>query len=449
MDTQSFDTICALSSGSAQAAISLIRLSGPDAFKIAQIIFMGKHFKAAESQTLHFGKCIDPASMKTIDEVLLSKFIGPKSYTGEDMVEFSIHGSPYIQAQMIQVLIAQGARLANPGEFSQRAFLNGKMDLSQAEAVCDLISATTPQMHALALKQLKGGFSLKIKALRDRLIEFASLMELELDFSEEDVEFADRSHLEQLLSNIIEESKILCDSFKLGNAIKKGIPVIIVGAPNVGKSTLLNTLLNEQKAIVSDVAGTTRDVIEDTLNIKGISFRFMDTAGIRESEDKVEKIGIKKTKDYIDTAQIIINVKDHQTGYVLTEKEIQQHQNLIYVTNKSDLNPQKKKQNDQSIFISAKENTGIEELKTELLNLYNLSAPTNDQIVITSQRHYASLINALTPLEKSLEDLKHKVSGDLIAQNLRYAIHHLGEITGEISNEDLLDSIFSNFCIGK
>lgn len=415
----------------------------------------GKKLANQKSHTIHLGHIVDDG--KVLDEVLVSLFKGPHSYTGENVVEISCHGSPYIQQQIIQLILRNGCRSASAGEFTLRAFLNGKMDLSQAEAVADLIASDSEAAHDIAMQQMRGGFSNEIQELRQELLNFASLIELELDFSQEDVEFADRTQFNELLSRISEVLKKLIDSFALGNVIKNGIPVAIVGQPNVGKSTLLNVLLNEERAIVSEIAGTTRDTVEDHISIKGINFRFIDTAGIRETVDVVEKIGIERTFDKIEKARLIIYLFD---GMAFDKKELQQIQEkylnkrLLPICNKTDLlNPEQIEKITSEIpdvlFLSAKLKTGIPELEHKLLSLVDSGALSGDTTIITNSRHYDALLKALEEIQKVKEGLDMELSSDLMAIDIRQALYHLGEITGSVTTDDLLGNIFSNFCIGK
>lgn len=395
-----------------------------------------------------------------LDEVLVVWFKAPHSYTGEDLVEISCHGSAYIQQELLNYFLVLGARMADPGEFTMRAFLNGRMDLSQAEAVADLISSNSSASHSLAMKQMRGGFSNKIKDLREGLIHFASLIELELDFSEEDVEFADRSALLGHVNRVHAVISDLIDSFNLGNVLKNGIPVTIVGKPNAGKSTLLNALLNDERAIVSDIPGTTRDTIEDVLAINGIVFRLIDTAGLRQTEDVIEKIGVEKTKAAMAKASAVIYLFD--AGHTSPEQlqdELQQlglnddTTRLICVGNKADLLTEKQSTWRDSpldlILISAKEKKGLDDLKARLLTLYNLDRLTSGEVIVTNARHAAALRLAGDALLKVREGLQHNIPGDLLALDIRFALDQLGNITGQVTNEDLLTNIFTRFCIGK
>jgi len=458
------DTIIALATPSGAGAIAVIRLSGPDAIQMVDSVFKSIHAKKLSTQkthTIHLGHIIDAS--RPLDEVLVSVFKNPTSYTGEDVIEISCHGSSYIQQEIIQLFVRNGARIANPGEFTLRAFLNAKLDLSQAEAVADLIASDNKASHQIAIQQMRGGFSNEIKALRDELLNFASLIELELDFSEEDVEFADRKQFENLVTRIISVLKHLIDSFSTGNVIKNGIPISIIGAPNVGKSTLLNALLNEDKAIVSAIAGTTRDAIEDELTIEGIKFRFIDTAGIRNTDDTIESIGIKKTFEKITQSQVVLYLLDASKVSTPTVQDfntdirkIQEHypdKQLIVVANKMD---QADKAFIESSFVyphtlytSAKSGLGIDTLKTKLLEFVNTGALRNNDTIITNSRHYDSLLKALAEVQKVKQGMDAKLSGDLLAIDIRQALYHFGEITGEITSDDLLGNIFANFCIGK
>ena len=461
------DTIVALATPSGSGAIAIIRLSGNDAITIASQVFTsisGKDINRQKTHTIHLGHITDDS--KTYDQVLLSIFKGPNSYTGENTIEISCHGSTYIQQQIIQLLLRKGCRMANAGEFTLRAFLNGKLDLSQAEAVADLIASDNEASHQIAMQQMRGGFSNEIAKLREELLNFASLIELELDFAEEDVEFADRSQFTDLLDRINFVLKRLIDSFAVGNVIKNGIPVAIVGEPNVGKSTLLNSLLNEERAIVSDIAGTTRDTIEDELVINGIGFRFIDTAGIRETQDVVESIGIKKTFEKIEQAQVVVYLVDgHQltTDSIQLERlriEVERIKNqfplkpLVIIGNKADKLTEQQKTEILStlpelLLVSAKENIGVEELKDKLLSFVNTGALRNNETIVTNTRHYDSLLKALEEIQKVQFGIKSGISADLMAIDIRQALFYFGEITGQVTNDELLGNIFANFCIGK
>jgi tRNA modification GTPase len=458
------DTIVALATPQGIGAIGVIRLSGPKAIDICNSIFGTKSLKkidlnAAATHTLHFGVIHDDDMI--IDEVLVSLFKAPHSYTSENTVEISCHGSPFIQQQIIQLFVRKGARMATQGEFTLRAFLNGKLDLSQAEAVADLISSNSATSHQIAIQQMRGGFSSKIKLLRQNLVDFASLIELELDFSEEDVEFADRSDLKKLVNSIQKIVQRLIDSFEVGNVIKNGIPVAIVGKPNAGKSTLLNVLLEEDRAIVSDIPGTTRDVIEDEINIEGVLFRVIDTAGIRETNDIIESIGVEKTFEQIKLSSIAIYLFDvHEISLnelKLIVAEITPHlhnSQLVLVANKIDKEDMEYTYREfaefkDMLFISAKERVGIEELKKYLVHLFDQSIVNVTETIVTNARHVEALRHTNVALNKVLEGLSANVTGDFLAMDIRTALHHLGEITGEISSDDLLANIFSRFCIGK
>jgi len=466
------DTIVALATPSGAGAIAVIRVSGPDAINIVTPLFKAKSRRALSSQpthTIHLGTVVD--GERTIDEVLASVFRAPKSYTGEETVELSCHGSPYIQQEIIQLLIRKGCRSAEAGEFTLRAFLNAKMDLSQAEAVADLINSENAASHQMAMQQMRGGFSNEIQKLREELMNFASLIELELDFAEEDVEFANRDQFKSLVAKIQTVLKRLIDSFATGNVLKNGIPVAIVGEPNVGKSTLLNALLNEERAIVSDIAGTTRDTIEDELSIGGVGFRFIDTAGIRETQDVVESIGIKKTFEKIGQAQVVVYLVD-SSRIENDEKRLKQvlieiekiknkfpQKPIIIIANKTDRLTSEELDHLKAHLgfipntsfqpLSAKTGSGVEELKERLLEFVNTGALRNSDTIVTNSRHYAALLKALEEINKVEDGLNADLSGDLLAIDIRQALHHFGEITGEITNDDLLGNIFANFCIGK
>ncbi|MCA0959895.1 tRNA uridine-5-carboxymethylaminomethyl(34) synthesis GTPase MnmE [Muricauda ruestringensis] len=452
------DNIVALATPSGTGAIAVIRVSGPQAINIVDQLFKsikGKELVQQKSHTIHLGNIVDGA--KILDEALVSIFKGPHSYTGENVVEISCHGSPFIQQQIIQLLLRNGCRTASAGEFTLRAFLNGKMDLSQAEAVADLIASDSEAAHDIAMQQMRGGFSNEIQELRQELLNFASLIELELDFSQEDVEFADRTQFNELLTKISNVLKKLIDSFALGNVIKHGIPVAIVGQPNVGKSTLLNVLLNEERAIVSEIAGTTRDTVEDHISIKGIGFRFIDTAGIRETEDVVEKIGIERTFDKIEKARLIVYLFDGMNFNIKELESIQERypkKQLLPICNKMDLLNEEQKNKVQKeipnvLFLSAKFKTGISELENKLLSLVDSGALSGDSTIVTNSRHYDALLKALEEIQKVKEGLDMELSSDLMAIDIRQALYHLGEITGSVTTDDLLGNIFSNFCIGK
>jgi len=461
------DSIVALATPSGAGAIAVIRISGEGAIAIGASVFRsvkGKDLLKLKSHTLNLGHIHD--GEKILDEVLISIFKGPNSYTGENTVEISCHGSTFIQQQIIQLLLRKGCRMANAGEFTLRAFLNGKLDLSQAEAVADLISSDNEASHQIAMQQMRGGFSNEIAQLRQELLNFASLIELELDFAEEDVEFADRTQFRELINRIEFVLKRLIDSFAVGNVIKNGIPVAIVGEPNVGKSTLLNALLNEERAIVSDIAGTTRDTIEDELVIDGIGFRFIDTAGIRETQDVVESIGIKKTFEKIGQAQVVVYLIDN--GQLVTDNgriteiklEIEKIKNqfplkpLIVIGNKVDKLDEAQIENLKSeildiLLISAKQNIGVEDLKNTLLSFVNTGALRNNETIVTNTRHYDSLLKALEEIQKVNYGLQTNLSSDLMAIDIKEALYQFGLITGQVTNDELLGNIFANFCIGK
>ena len=461
------DNIIALATPSGAGAIAVIRISGKDAITICDAHFKsvsGKTLSAQATHTIHLGHIVKDG--KDLDEVLVSVFKDPNSYTGENVIEISCHGSPYIQQEIIQLFLRNGCRIANPGEFTLRAFLNGKLDLSQAEAVADLIASDNEASHQIAMQQMRGGFSNEIKSLRDELLNFASLIELELDFAEEDVEFANRDQFKALIHRITKVLKHLIDSFAIGNVIKNGIPVAIVGEPNVGKSTLLNALLNEDKAIVSDIAGTTRDAIEDELNIGGVGFRFIDTAGIRETEDIVESIGIKKTFEKITQSQVVIYLfdaskitSDNASEFIVEIKSIQNKfpdKPLVVVANKMDKSEEEALELISSAIetatflkLSAKNNIGVDALKDTLLQFVNTGALRNNETIITNSRHYDALLKALEEIQKVQHGMDANLSGDLLAIDIRQALYHFGEITGEITSDDLLGNIFANFCIGK
>lgn len=451
------DTIVALATPSGVGAIGVIRLSGGGAINIANSIFKGKDLRKQTSHTIHLGKIVDDDAV--IDEVLVSIFIAPRSYTKENVVEISSHGSPYILQKIIKLLISKGARLAKAGEFTKRAFLNGQFDLAQAEAVADLINSDTQASHMAAMNQMRGGFSKKIRLLREELIHFASLIELELDFAEEDVEFANRDQLVSLIITLQGEIKKLIDSFSHGNVIKNGVPAVIAGKPNAGKSTLLNTLLEEEKAIVSDIPGTTRDFIEDEIHIQGISFRFIDTAGIREARDKIEAIGIERTRQKMKAASVIIYLVDLTLESVADIEEEKQRLNLLnipflLVGNKTDklIDIEKDKFSarfPEMIFVSASTEENIVQLKESLVTLVQLDKFRTGDTIVTNMRHIESLTNTQAAIDDVLKGIDNKISGDFLAMDIRQALHHLGEITGEITTDDLLGNIFSKFCIGK
>ena len=448
------DTIVALATAPGIAAIGVIRLSGKNTFEIVSKIFPSKNITFQQSHTIHVGLLKD--GQEVIDEVVLSLFKGPKSYTGEDTIEISGHGSPYIQEQIINACIKYGARLAKPGEFTQRAFLNGKLDLTQAEAVADLIASNTKASQKTALHNIRGGFSHELKNMREQLIQFASLIELELDFATEDVEFADRTKFYALINEIENSTQQLITSFQLGNVIKNGVSVAIIGKPNAGKSTLLNCLLNEDRAIVSEIAGTTRDTIEETININGILFRLIDTAGIRtQSKDIIENLGIEKSLEKMNSADIVLYIFDKNTTSaeeLSTQIKLFEDAAIKYllVGNKADLSDSFSTQNDDVIIsISAKGNIGIEELKEALYQSTVNKSVNTDNTIVTNSRHLQALLQISTSLVSIKSALDNNISGDLLSIEIRTCLFHLGEITGEITNEDKLDYIFSKFCIGK
>lgn len=446
------DPICALATSNGVGAIAIIRTSGSASIQIVSSFF-SKTLIHKESHTLHFGIFSD-AQGKPIDEVLVSIFEEGKSFTGQESVEISCHGSVFIQQQILQTLTSNGFRLAEPGEFTKRAFLNGKMDLSQAEAVADLIASQSKQAHEIALKQLRGSFSGQLKDLRNKLIHFASLIELELDFSEEDVEFADRTELKALVNEVLEMVNRLAKSFALGNALKNGVPVAIVGAPNTGKSTLLNQLLGENRAIVSNIAGTTRDVIEETLNIDGILFRLIDTAGIREGAEEIEAMGIERSFEKIEQATIILCLADASNTESIAEVASWKDElaakypdkRILLVANKVDLNAEI----DCGIAISAKNGIGIDALKKSLVDQVVGSFDIQNETIVSNTRHYEALLKTAEALDKARLGLENGTTGDFIALDIRAAMRFLGNITGEIEiDKDILGNIFQRFCIGK
>jgi tRNA modification GTPase len=458
------EIIIALATASGVGAIAVIRISGHGCFEIANNFFEGKNGKKnllnKKTHTISFGTL--KHENKIIDEVLISKFISPNSYTGEDTLEISCHGSLYIQSKIVQLFCANGCRLANPGEFTLRAFLNGRLDLSQAEAVADVIAAESESAHNLAFSQLRGGFATELKNLRNELINFASLIELELDFAEEDVSFAKREDLTDLVNKLLKLVIALKNSFSLGNTIKNGIAVAIAGRPNVGKSTLLNALLKEERAIVSEIAGTTRDSIEDVLNIKGYIFRFIDTAGIRETNDAIEKIGISKTFEKIKEAKVVLyicsaaEIEDLNFDEIFSGTEFI-GKKIIVIVNKIDLVSELKplehrfKEMDiESLFISAKSGENLHLIEEKLLSLTVNRSIENNDLIVSNSRHYEALIHAEIALEKTLEGIESNITGDFLAQDIRTALYHIGQITGQIEiDRDILGTIFSKFCIGK
>ncbi len=452
------DTIVALATPPGVGAIGVIRLSGANAFEVINHLFHSKDLSKESSHTLHVGFLKDGDNV--LDETVVSVFRSPKSYTGEDVVEIGAHGSPFVQQQIIDACIKYGARLAKPGEFTQRAFLNGKLDLAQAEAVADLIASNTSASQKAALHTMRGGFSQKLKELRDQLLKFSALIELELDFSQEDVEFADRGEFNLLINELVRSTNQLIHSFQLGNVIKNGVSVAIVGKPNAGKSTLLNALLNENRAIVSEIAGTTRDTIEEIINIDGILFRLIDTAGIRQhTSDIIEKAGMERSFEKIRTADLVLYLFDSATEtpdelktrvVEFQEKGIK----FILVANKIDQAEEKSVREkyaavENSVFISAKENRHTEVLKERMMDMVLAGQLQTESTIVTNARHYHALKEVAKSLADINEGMKNKIPGDLLALDIRRCLHYLGEITGEISNEDQLDYIFSKFCIGK
>ena len=466
MNATQNDTICAISTAYGVGGIAVIRISGKESSGIVGKVWSGTDLKTMESHTAHFGRISDESG-ELLDEVILTLFRAPNSFTGEDVVEIACHGSLWIQQQMINLLIKSGCRMATGGEFTQRAFLNGKMDLSQAEAIADVIASSSRASHRIALNQMRGGFSRELNNLRAQLLEFVSLMELELDFSEEEVEFADRKRLILLAENICNVISRLAESFSVGNAIKNGIPVAIVGETNAGKSTLLNVLLHDEKAIVSNIHGTTRDVIEDTITIDGIMFRFIDTAGIRETHDEVEGLGIERTFRKLDEASVVFWMIDGTTppvfikemsGNILSRTD---GKSLIVIVNKNDMLTTEQAdamcvqlnnilpESAHLLFISAKQGENVQALEQLLVKEAHLPENQSSDIIVTNARHYDALIKAQESIERAIDGLNTGISGDFVSQDIRECMHHLGEITGEISTTDILSTIFSKFCIGK
>jgi tRNA modification GTPase trmE len=458
------NTICAVSTPAGMGGIAVIRVSGSDSFAVCDKIFRAKHGKKLQTQPQYsviYGNIVDTDGGDIIDDVLISVFRAPHSFTAEDTVEISCHGSLYIQQKIMQLLINNGCRAAQPGEFTMRAFVNGKIDLSQAEAVADLIASTSKAMHKMAITQMRGGFSVELQKLRGQLLDFVSLIELELDFSEEDVEFADRRKLRDLAVNIEQHIGRLADSFSVGNVLKNGVPVALVGKTNVGKSTLLNVLLNEEKAIVSDIHGTTRDTIEDSVAIDGIVFRFIDTAGIRDTEDEVENLGIRRTFQKIDAATIVLWLVDAtEISDIITDivPEDIDRSKTVLVVNKSDMvsADRQKRIGDivdttglKAIFISAKRRTNIDLLQKLLVDTVQLNKIDTNAVIVNNVRHYEALVNARRAIVRVVEGLDTQISGDLLSQDIRECMHYLGEITGQISTDEILGNIFSKFCIGK
>jgi tRNA modification GTPase len=444
-------TIIALATPQGIGAIGVIRLSGKEAISITQKAWRGKDLTVQPSHTIHYGHIVD--GDKELDEVMVSIFRAPKSFTREDVVEISCHGSPFILEQILQLLINNGARMAEPGEFTLRAFINGRIDLSQAEAVADLIASNSAAGHDIAIKQIRGGFANQIKDLRMQLVNFASLIELELDFSEEDVEFVHRDELVKTIDRIKAVLSPLISSFKLGNVIKNGVSVVIAGRPNAGKSTLLNALLNEERAIVSHIPGTTRDTIEEVLNIDGVLFRFIDTAGLRSAEDSIEAMGVQKSIEKIDRADLVVYLYDvNNTTQQELQEEIEQlsinRERLLIAGNKTDLCEATGKTN-TDLFISAKNQIGITELKQAFIDKVIDKTLASQNTIIANIRHYEALKNAYAALDKVLDGINNNITTDLIAFELRQTLHYLGEISGEVTNEEILGNIFSKFCIGK
>lgn len=449
------DTITALATPPGLGAIGIIRVSGPKTISIVNELFRAKDLTKVASHTIHLGTIRDDSN-QIIDEVLVSIFKGPNSYTKEDVIEISSHGSQYILQKVLMLIVSKGARLAKPGEFTQKAFLNGRFDLAQAEAVADLIASENASMQQTAMNQMRGGFSGEIKGLREQLVHFASMIELELDFAEEDVEFADRSGLIDLINKIQILIKSLIASFEYGNVIKNGVPTVIAGKPNAGKSTLLNALLNEEKAIVSDVAGTTRDFIEDQIYLDGVAFRFIDTAGIRETEDKVESIGVQRTLDKMKSASLVIYMIDLANDTVEEIKE--QIKGIkasevpyLVVGNKEDEAKSELKdaiKDEQPVLISAKSKTHLDELKKQL-RYFVEKTKVNSDTIVTNTRHLQSLEQTNEALNRVIQGINSGISNDFVAQDIRTSLFHLGEITGEVTTDDLLENIFSKFCIGK
>ncbi|MBR4402037.1 MAG: tRNA uridine-5-carboxymethylaminomethyl(34) synthesis GTPase MnmE [Flavobacteriales bacterium] len=448
------DTIVALSTPAGMGAIAVLRISGSRAIEIVDSVFhspVGKSLKTVATHTAHFGLIRDADDV--IDEVVATVFRAPRSYTGEDTVEISCHGSVYVQNTLLQLFIRRGARMASAGEFTRRAFVSGRMDLSQAEAVADLIESESSASHATAIYQMRGGYSQVIASLRDKLVDFASLLELELDFSDEDVEFADRERLRVLLEDIRETIEELTDSFAVGNVIKNGIPVAIVGSPNVGKSTLLNALVGEERAIVSHIPGTTRDTVEDEINIGGIRFRFIDTAGLRTTDDEIERIGIDRARKKIEEAVIVIYMTDSAHVNMEWWDEIEHlrtlypSKHIIPVENKIDVTGQVKAP-EGTIYISAKERQGLDTLRERLLYVSGVN-DLSSRMIVTNARHYDALLRASVSIDRVVSGMQVGLTADLLSVDIREAINILAEITGDVSSDDILGAIFSRFCIGK
>lgn len=448
------DTIIALSTPPGSGAIGVIRLSGPDAINLTNQVFAGKDLTKQASHTLHFGLIKDEELI--VDEVVAGLYVAPKSYTKENVVEISCHGSNYIIQQILNLLIKKGARAAKPGEFTLRAFLNGAFDLSQAEAVADLIASDSKASHDVALQQMRGGFSSELKDLREQLIHFASMIELELDFAEEDVEFANREQLRALILKINSVLYRLISSFEMGNVLKNGVPIVIAGKPNVGKSTLLNALLNEERAIVSDIAGTTRDTIEDELNINGVIFRFIDTAGIRDTADIIEAKGVERTLERMKQAKLILYMVDALQTPTELEEQLADLKKIdipyLAIVNKADLFTDQQKAafaQQEVLFLSAKDGIGVEELKSALLEKVNLHHINTSETLVSNIRHVEALKNTEKALHNVLNNIDNPVTSDFLAMDIKQALHYLGEITGTVTTDDLLENIFSKFCIGK
>lgn len=448
------DTICAICTPAGTGALAVIRISGQNAFHIADSIWKGRPLSNADSHTAHLGYIIDPDSGETLDQALATVFRAPATFTGDNVVEFSIHGSRWIQRQLIGLLLRKGCRMALPGEFTRRAFAAGKMDLSEAEAVADVIAASSAAAHRLAINQMRGDYSRRLNSLRDELIRLASLLELELDFSEEDVEFANRSELLNIAGKLHDELVQLTNSFSSGRAIKDGVPVTILGPTNAGKSSLLNTLLGDDRAIVSDIHGTTRDIVEDTIEIGPYLIRFKDTAGLRDTSDSIETIGISRSINAANTSRIVLYIIDPTQPYPV----LQQHYGdaeTIYVINKIDIATPQQLQNARSSFpdaieISASNGTNIDSLRTAILNtIANGTSTDSDTMIVTNARHAAAFREAADTIAAVIAGLENEQTPDLITEDLRLTIHHLSSITGEITTPQILQSIFENFCIGK
>jgi len=450
-DLYKSESICAISSPPGIGGVSLIRISGPESFPIVEKIF-SKPLKGNNGYQVLYGKIFEKKQI--IDDVIVTVFKNPHSFTGENTVEINCHGSTFIQQKIIELLINNGARLALPGEFSKRAFLNGKLDLSQTEAIADLINSKSSAAHEIAIKQLKGGISSELKILRNKLIEFASLIELELDFSEEDVEFADRKHLNELIQSLITHIAQLKKSFQYGNAIKNGVSTVIAGRPNAGKSTLLNNILNENRAIVSSIAGTTRDTIEEIITINGIDFRLVDTAGIRNTEDEIEKIGVAKTLEKINKSSLVIYIYD---SWSTTQKEVVEDLRkyvenkvpCLVIANKIDLVKSSKDIPKDHLTVSLMTTPNTLEIKESIFELFQRNNIHNESVIISNMRHFEALELAYNELIKVEKGLSEKIPGDLIAMDIRQVLYHIGTITGDISSDELLGNIFANFCIGK